>query len=131
MRSMAGRGHLWDDRFKSVLVEGGGGRLDRPGALWVMAQYIELNAVRAGIVKEAQAYRWCGLGEAVGGGADALGAGFVGCFERMLVGTLCMVCIVVRSRTEVIGRHEKGIFLAQYRVRYFVDGGDLGNERVC
>ena len=64
------RGHLWDDRFKSVLVEGGGG-LDRPGALWVMAQYIELNAVRAGIVKEAQAYRWCGLGEAVGGGAEA------------------------------------------------------------
>ena len=66
MRSMTGRGHLWDDRFKSVLVEGGGG-LERPGALWVMAQYIELNAVRAGIVKEAQAYRWCGLGEAVGG----------------------------------------------------------------
>ena len=61
---------MWDDRFKSVLVEGGCG-LDRPGALWVMAQYIELNAVRAGIVKEAQAYRWCGLGEAVGGGSEA------------------------------------------------------------
>ena len=113
------RGHLWDDRFKSVLVEGGGG-LDRPGALWVMAQYIELNAVRAGIVKEAQAYRWCGLGEAVGGGADAR-RGICGVFREevgwgVVYGVYCGA------------GEEAGSLLAQYRVRYFVDGVILGTS---
>ena len=111
-------GHLWDDRFKSVLVEGGGG-LDRPGVLWVMAQYIELNAVRAGIVKEAQAYRWCGLGEAVGGGAEAR-RGICGVFREevgwdTVYGVYC-------------GAVGDGLFLAQYRVRYFVDGVIFGTR---
>ena len=111
-------GHLWDDRFKSVLVEGGGG-LARPGALWVMAQYIELNAVRAGIVKEAQAYRWCGLGEAVGGGVEAR-RGICGVFGEevgwnVVYGVYC-------------GAVREGPFLAQYRVRYFVDGVMLGTR---
>ena len=117
-------GHLWDDRFKSVLVEGGG-RLDRPGALWVMAQYIELNAVRAGIVKEAQAYRWCGLGEAVGGGAEAR-RGICGVFREEVGWDIVygVYCGAVKDRG---GRsNEEGSFLAQYRVRYFVDGVILG-----
>jgi hypothetical protein len=33
-----------------------------------MAAYIDLNAVRAGIVEDPKAYRWCGYGEALGGG---------------------------------------------------------------
>ena len=120
------RGHLWDDRFKSVLVEGGSG-LDRPGALWVMAQYIELNAVRAGIVKEAQAYRWCGLGEAVGGGADAR-RGICGVF-RENVGWGAVYGVYCGAVEEGGGRSgEGGIFMAQYRVRYFVDGVILGTR---
>ena len=68
----------------------------RPGALWVMAQYIELNAVRAGIVEEAQAYRWCGLGEAVGGGSEAR-RGICSVFrEEVGWNALYMRCIVVR-----------------------------------
>ena len=120
------RGHLWDDRFKSVLVEGGGG-LDRPGALWVVAQYIELNAVRAGIVKEAQAYRWCGLGEAIGGGADAR-RGICGVFREEVDWDVVhgVYCGVVEDG---YGRSGEGdMLLAQYRVRYFVDGVILGTS---
>jgi hypothetical protein len=55
------RGTLWEDRFKSVLVQGDW------LALSTMAAYIDLNAVRAGIVTDPKDYRWCGYGEAVGG----------------------------------------------------------------
>ena len=64
------KGTLWDDRYKSVLVEalqedkGGpaGG-----GALQTIAAYIDLNPVRAGIVDDPKSFRWSGYGEAVGG----------------------------------------------------------------
>ncbi|WP_307832963.1 transposase [Roseibacillus ishigakijimensis] len=55
------RGTLWEDRFKSVLVEGKG------PALKAMAAYIDLNPVRAGICQDPAEYRWCSYGEAVGG----------------------------------------------------------------
>lgn len=54
-------GPLWADRFKSVLVEGGG------YALQTMAAYIDLNPVRAGIVEDPKDYRFCGYAEAVAG----------------------------------------------------------------
>ncbi|NCD33143.1 MAG: transposase [Spartobacteria bacterium] len=57
-------GTLWDHRFKSVLVEDG-------MALRTMAAYIEMNPVRAGLVDDPKAYRFCGLGEAMGGSAAA------------------------------------------------------------
>lgn len=63
-------GTLWQGRFGSTLVEDGG------GALLKTAAYIDLNAVRANIVKDPKDYRWCGYGEAVAGRADAL-AGLV------------------------------------------------------
>ena len=58
------RGTLWMDRFKSVLVESG-------EALQTMAGYIDLNPVRAGIVKDPAMYAWSGYGEAVGGSKRA------------------------------------------------------------
>ncbi len=58
-------GTLWADRFKSVLVEGQGNPLQ------TMAAYIDLNPVRAGIVKDPKDYRFCGYAEAVGGGVEA------------------------------------------------------------
>ena len=54
------RGTLWMERFKSVLVEDG-------EALRTMALYIDLNPVRAGLVKEPADYRWSGYGAAAGG----------------------------------------------------------------
>ena len=53
-------GFLWSERFKSVLVEDG-------HAARVMAAYIDLNPVRAGMVETPEAYRWSGYGEAVAG----------------------------------------------------------------
>ncbi len=59
------RGTLWEDRFRSVLVEG------ECEALKAMAAYIDLNPVRAGICEDPKDYRWCCYGEAVAGGARA------------------------------------------------------------
>jgi len=49
------RGTLWGERFKSVIVEKG-------DTLIHCLAYIDLNAVRAGIVKRPEEYRWCSLG---------------------------------------------------------------------
>lgn len=64
----ARRGTLWEDRYRSVLVEG------RGNALRAMAAYIDLNPVRAKICEDPKDYRWCGYAEAVAGGREARGA---------------------------------------------------------
>lgn len=58
------RGTLWEERFHSVIVEGG-------LACRTMAAYIDLNPVRAGICKLPEDYRWSSYGEAIGGGRGA------------------------------------------------------------
>ncbi len=58
------RGTLWMDRFHSVLVENG-------DALRMMAAYIDLNPVRAGLVDDPAKCRWTGYGEAVSGSRRA------------------------------------------------------------
>ena len=55
------RGTLWEERFHSVIVEGG-------LACRTMAAYIDLNPVRAGICQVPEDYRWSSYGEAIGGG---------------------------------------------------------------
>ena len=65
------RGVLWEERFKSVLVEGNGDPLS------TMAAYIDLNPVRAGLVADPKDYRWCGYGAAAAGDGiarEAIGA---------------------------------------------------------
>ena len=59
-------GTLWSERFKSVLVEGSG------SALQTMAAYIDLNAVRRGLVDDPKDYRYCGYAEAVAGRREAV-----------------------------------------------------------
>jgi putative transposase len=54
-------GSLWEERYKSVIVESG-------IAARTMAAYIDLNPVRAGMVSDPADYRWSSYGEAVGGG---------------------------------------------------------------
>jgi len=54
-------GHVWADRFKSVLVEG------RGNVTATMSAYIDLNPVRAGLVNDPKDYRFCGYDEAVAG----------------------------------------------------------------
>jgi putative transposase len=59
-------GTLWEERFKSVIVESG-------VAVRTMAAYIDLNPVRAGMVEDPAEYRWSSYGEAVGGGPKGNG----------------------------------------------------------
>jgi len=53
------RGNLWEETFKSVIVEDG-------FAARTMAAYIDLNPVRAGMVEDPADYRWSSYGEAMG-----------------------------------------------------------------
>ena len=45
---------MWGERFKSLIVEDG-------LTLVNLLAYVDLNAVRAGIVKRPEEYRWCSL----------------------------------------------------------------------
>ncbi len=60
------RGTLWEERYKSVIVESG-------VAARMIAAYIDLNPVRAGMVSDPADYRWSSYGEAIGGGAKGNG----------------------------------------------------------
>jgi REP element-mobilizing transposase RayT len=64
-RTHGRRGTLWEERYRSVLVEGSA------AALRTLAAYIDLNPVRAGLVEDPKDYRWSGYGEAVAGLREA------------------------------------------------------------
>ena len=49
------RGFFWGERFKSLIVEEG-------LTLVNLLAYIDLNPIRAGIVKRPEEYKWCSLG---------------------------------------------------------------------
>jgi REP element-mobilizing transposase RayT len=93
----ARRGTLWEDRFRSVLVESG-------SALATMAAYIDLNPVRAGIVKDPARYRWSSYGAAMGGERQAR------------EGIKSIIATVDRGQTHDL-RGER--WLAKYRVWLF------------
>ena len=65
-RAHSRTGRLWEDRFKSVIVEDG-------VAAKTISAYIDLNPVRAGMVKDPANYRWSSYGEAIGGGSKGNG----------------------------------------------------------
>ena len=49
------KGYFWGERFKSLIVDEG-------RTLVNLLAYIDLNPIRAGIVKRPEEYRWCSLG---------------------------------------------------------------------
>lgn len=63
-RTPGHEGTLWQGRFTSTLVEGG-------GSLVAVGAYIDLNPVRAGIVSDPKDYRFSGYGAAISGDATA------------------------------------------------------------
>ena len=70
------QGTLWMDRFKSVLIEANLGKNHEPESARIdvvrtMAAYIDLNPVRAGLVKDPADYPWCGYSEAIAGKRNA------------------------------------------------------------
>jgi putative transposase len=147
------KGTLWEERFKSVVVEGAG------QALGAMAAYIDLNPVRAGIVEDPKDYRWSGYGAAMAGrrrakeglrkvvaglqpGVESLSAALAvyrmhlyneGSEEREAVGENGKPVRGALRREEVLKvLKDKGkLPLASYlrcRVRYFCDGAVFGSR---
>jgi len=151
------KGTLWEDRYKSVLVEGDS------KALMTMAAYIDLNPVRAGIVSKVEDYRWCGYASAVGGNQWArrgLGriladsdqisgtdfeekwpdtAGLYRCWlyhegrEREIaeLGTKVQKKGFSQQEVEKESQRDGQMTMAEsirHRVRYFTDGAVLGSE---
>ena len=134
-------GTLWAERFKSVLVE------DQPGVVETVAAYVDLNPVRAGLVKDPKDYRWCGYAEAVGGHPAAREglASFHRSADWAEVGREYRQVLLVTSGTagrsgKVVvdpeeirrelkraGRLSVGQVL-RLRVRYFSDGVVLGTR---
>ncbi len=134
-------GTLWAERFKSVLVE------DQPGVVQTVAAYVDLNPVRAGLVKDPKDYRWCGYAEAVAGHQAAREglASFSRSADWAEVGRAYRQVLLVTSGTagrsgkvvldpEEIRRElkrEGSLTLGQVlrlRVRYFTDGVVLGSR---
>jgi len=126
-------GPVWSERFKSVLVEGD------QWALRTVAAYIDLNAVRAGLVGDPKDYRFCGYGEAVAGGKLAregllvLGRDLAG-YRQTLFGSGSGQ----KAGKEIIPQEEalkvleaKGELplatILRCKVRYFSDGLVLGS----
>jgi REP element-mobilizing transposase RayT len=126
-------GPVWSERFKSVLVEGD------TWALRTVAAYIDLNAVRAGLVEDPKDYRFCGYAEAVAGGKDARAGLQV--LDRDLAGyrqTLYGSGSGEKADKEVIPREEalkvleaKGKLplatILRCKVRYLTEGKVLGS----
>jgi REP element-mobilizing transposase RayT len=94
------KGTLWEERFRSVLVEEG-------EALRTVASYIDLNPIRAGIVSDPGDYRWSGFGEAVAGGGRSRN---------------CLVALM-RKATTPGGTPRQ--YLASYRLQLYVIGKEV------
>ncbi len=144
------RGPLWDQRFKSLLVEGSG------YALSTIAAYIDLNPVRAGITDDPASYRHCGYAAALGGNQSAcaglralwLGVGEHASWQRVLRQYRKLLYLqgeqqpadvqgqlpcrgfspaMVRKVLDEDGALSRGQLL-RCRVRYFSDGVAIGSK---
>jgi putative transposase len=107
------RGNLWEETFKSVVVEDG-------LASKTMAAYIDLNPVRAGMVADPAEYRWSSYGEAMGAtgrsGAKAK-AGLVR-------------AVGADKGWEADARHWAGKVSRDYRMLLLEEGGEKTREIV-
>ena len=140
-------GPLWDGRFKSVLVESPGrGEQDyASNAIMTMAAYIDLNAVRAGLVDSPEEYHWCGYAEALAGKVRSRqGLGVLFSFAGKTSVDWSVVLRRYRLHLYLEGnvgtREERQRILEQggvlsrpallrCRVRYFSDGFILGSKQ--
>lgn len=134
-------GTLWAERFKSVLVE------DTPGAVRLVAAYIDLNPVRAGLVTDPKDYRFCGYAHALAGNAG-LRRGLMSClkpgnwseaaaeYRRSLFvtgGSSGRSDKVALDRETILAELKRGGELSlgqvlRLRVRHFTDGVVLGSR---
>jgi hypothetical protein len=85
-------GTLWEQRYKSVIVESG-------DAARTIAAYIDLNPVRARMVSDPADYRWSSYGEAIGGGTKGNG-------NKARMG-LISACRTQNSKHETLNSNEE------------------------
>jgi len=77
-RGSAGTGHVYQGRYKSFPIqarrisraERQHGVVDKGSSLLTVLRYVERNAVRAGLVRRAENWRWCSLWRRTAGDAD-------------------------------------------------------------
>jgi len=135
-------GTLWADRFKSVLVEGS------PRSLAMVAAYIDLNPVRAGLADDPAQYRWCGYSEAMAGhprAREGLSRVFhqkhpswdvaLSHYRKLIFGIgqggRHDQVKISRERTIAVMRTEGTVQTAEAlrcRIRYFTDGLAIGSR---
>jgi REP element-mobilizing transposase RayT len=106
------RGNLWEETFKSVVVEDG-------VASRTMAAYIDLNPVRAGMVEDPAEYRWSSYGEAVGGGGKGDG-------KKARAGLVR--AIMADKGYEADARHWAGKVSREYRMLLLEEGMEDSEE---
>jgi REP element-mobilizing transposase RayT len=138
------KGFLWGDRFKSLIVEDG-------LTLVNLLAYVDLNPVRAGIVKRPEEYRWSSLGYHIQSGNtdDLLSVDFgmrewnefdeqeiVRKYREFVYETGAIDTGKGAVISEEIVKEErkkdfrlKKVELFRYRCRYFTDAGVLGTKR--
>ena len=63
----AGTGHVYQGRFKAFPIQ-------KDDHLYAVLRYVERNALRAGLVKRAEQWRWCSLAHRRAGVSDPIGA---------------------------------------------------------
>lgn len=140
-KKMERKGTLWEERFKSILVEGEGGALMR------VAAYIELNPIRARIAENPKEYRWCSYTEGLAGGKRArtgickLAGGITGIVSWVNAIETYRSYIFYKSESQLHRRKginaqesesEKNTLTREMwstRIRYFSDGVILGSKR--
>ncbi len=155
------KGTLWEERFKSLVVQPPTTQRSSVRstmtAIAAVALYVDLNALRAGMVVDPKDYCYCGYAEAVAGSQLARkGLEFVlGCSESddnwVQVATLYREMISVRGSRRETARNDHAAAekpfsektrirreaggrqgmaeLLRGRVRYFSDGVVLGTRR--
>ena len=108
------RGNLWEETFKSVVVEDG-------MASKTMAAYIDLNPVRAGMVEDPADYRWSSYGEAVGGGGKGNG-------KKARAGLVR--AIMADKGWEADAKHWAGRVSTEYRMLLLQQGEERTTETI-
>jgi putative transposase len=106
------KGYFWSERFKSVIVESG-------ETLINCLAYIDLNPVRAGLVKRPEEYRWCSLGYHVQ--------------TRNKGGFLSLDFGLLEFGFKSGKEHKRGFEVGKVdrfllRTRYFTDSGIIGSK---
>ena len=127
------KGFFWSERFKSVIVDNG-------ETLINCLAYIDLNPVRAGIVKKPEEYRWCSLGYHVQtNNRDRFLSTDFGLREFAVKGVKERLAhyrrfvyekggLAIDAKDGLEGIDLSGVERFRYRTRYFTDSGIIGSK---